>query len=164
MRRRDAISGLDRRSLLLGAANGAALLGLFGVGEAGAQDRPTAGLPADIDGALKALLGDAKPVDGKIMLDIPEIAENGNTVPYTLSVESPMTEEAYVKALHVLAAGNPQPGVASFALSPSAGRAFVSSRMRLARTQDIVAVAELSDGKFLLTRRTVKVTIGGCGG
>ena len=109
-------------------------------------------------------MGDAKPTEGKLVLDLPEIAENGNTVPFTLSVESPMTEQDHVKAMHIFASGNPQLDVATFQFTPASGKAMVASRMRLAKTQDIIAVAELSDGKFLLSKRTVKVTIGGCGG
>jgi sulfur-oxidizing protein SoxY len=69
-----------------------------------------------------------------------------------------------VKAIHVIATANPQPSVASFRLTPLSGRASVASRLRLARTQDVIGLAELSDGKFIMTRRPVKVTIGGCGG
>ncbi len=130
-----------------------------------------AGLPAlaqepvrSIDEAMKKVLGDAKPTESGITLEIPEIAENGNTVPFTLAVDSPMTDANHVKAVHVFASGNPQVGVASYVFTPAAGKAAVSSRMRLARTQDIIVVAELSDGKFLLGKRNVKVTIGGCGG
>jgi sulfur-oxidizing protein SoxY len=75
-----------------------------------------------------------------------------------------MTEADYVKRIHVLATGNPQPAVATFHFFPASGKAAVSSRMRLATTQDVVAVAEISDGKFAMVRRNVKVTIGGCGG
>jgi sulfur-oxidizing protein SoxY len=114
--------------------------------------------------ALKNLVGDAKPVEGKVTLELPEIAENGNTVPMTVSVESPMTASDYVKAIHVIATENPQPGVATFRFTPLSGKASAASRMRLARTQEVIGLAELSDGKFLLGRRTVKVTIGGCGG
>jgi sulfur-oxidizing protein SoxY len=113
---------------------------------------------------LKKIMGDAKPVEGKVQLEMPDIAENGNTVPFAVTVESPMTDKDYVKAIHVVATSNPQAGVASFHLSPISGRATVASRMRLARTQDVIAVAELSDGKFLMGKRNVKVTIGGCGG
>jgi sulfur-oxidizing protein SoxY len=69
-----------------------------------------------------------------------------------------------VKALHVIAAGNPQPGVATFKFTPDSGKAAVSSRMRLARTQEVVVIAELSSGNFVMVKRPVKVTIGGCGG
>ena len=75
-----------------------------------------------------------------------------------------MTEKEYVKAIHVISTGNPQPGVATFHYTPQSGKAAVSSRMRLARSQEVIAVAELNDGKFVIARRPVKVTIGGCGG
>ena len=84
---------------------------------------------------------------------MPEIAENGNTVPFSISVDNPMTEKDYVKAIHVIATGNPQPGVATFRFTPLSGKAAVASRMRLPRSQDVVGLAELSDGRFLITRR-----------
>ncbi|MFM9845597.1 MAG: thiosulfate oxidation carrier protein SoxY [Hyphomicrobiaceae bacterium] len=150
---------VDRRDFLIGAAALATISAALTIPGA-AQDRP----PQTLDEALKKIMGDAKPVDGKITLDLPEIAENGNTVPFTLSVDSPMTDANHVKSLHIFASGNPQVDVASFTFTPESGKAAASSRMRLAKTQDVVAVAELSDGKFLLGKRTVKVTIGGCGG
>ena len=75
-----------------------------------------------------------------------------------------MTETDYVKAVHVFAEGNPTPDVATFRFSPASGRAIVSTRMRLAKTQDVVAVAEMNDGSMYIARQTIKVTIGGCGG
>jgi sulfur-oxidizing protein SoxY len=132
-----------------------------------------AGLPAALiaqdatqawEQAVKKVLGDAKPIEGKLVIDLPEIAENGNTVPFTISVDSPMSEADNVKVIHVLATANPQPGVAVFRFSPLSGKATVASRMRLARTQDVIGIAELSDGRFLIAKRNVKVTIGGCGG
>jgi sulfur-oxidizing protein SoxY len=114
--------------------------------------------------AVRSILGDAKPTEAKLAFDMPEIAENGNTVPFSVRVDSPMTEKDYVKAIHVISTGNPQPGVATFRFTQQSGRAMVSSRMRLARTQDVIAIAELSDNKFLMSKRAVKVTIGGCGG
>lgn len=149
---------VGRRDFLVGAAALATLSALL-TGPTAAQDRP-----ATLDEALKKIMGDAKPADGKISLELPEIAENGNTVPFTLSVDSPMTETNHVKSMHIFAGGNPQVDVASFNFTPESGKAAASSRMRLAKTQDVVVVAELSDGKFLLGKRTVKVTIGGCGG
>ena len=101
---------------------------------------------------------------GRVTLEMPEIAENGNTVPLTVSVDSPMTKDSYVKSILVLADGNPSPGVATFHFSPASGVAEASSRMRLAKTQDIIAVAAMSDGSFHSAQTTVKVTIGGCGG
>jgi sulfur-oxidizing protein SoxY len=85
-------------------------------------------------------------------------------VPFTIGVDGPMTEKDHVKAIHVIATANPQPTVASFRFTPLSGRATVASRMRLARTQDVIGLAEMGDGKFLMIKRPVKVTIGGCGG
>ena len=121
---------------------------------------------AHMEGAMMKLIGDAKPMPaaGKIKFDLPEIAENGNTVPMTVKVASAMTDGDYVKKIHVLASGNPEPGVASFHLTPASGEASASIRMRLAKTQNVVALAEMSDGKVYIAKQTVKVTIGGCGG
>lgn len=149
---------VDRRDFLIGAAALTTISAIL-AGPSAAQDRPQT-----LDEALKKIMGEAKPTDGKVNLELPEIAENGNTVPFTLSVDSPMTETNYVKSMHIFASGNPQVDVASFTFTPESGKAAASSRMRLAKTQDVVALAELSDGKFLLSKRTVKVTIGGCGG
>jgi sulfur-oxidizing protein SoxY len=85
-------------------------------------------------------------------------------VPFTISVESPMTEKEHVKAVHVISTANPQPNVATFRFTQLSGRASAASRMRLAQTQEVIGLAELNDGRFLMTRRPVKVTIGGCGG
>jgi len=114
--------------------------------------------------AVRKVLGDAKPIEGKVLIDLPEIAENGNTVPFTVSVDSPMSETDYVKAVHIIATANPQPGVATLRFSRLSGKANVASRMRLAKTQDVIVIAELGDGRFLMNKRNVKVTIGGCGG
>jgi sulfur-oxidizing protein SoxY len=117
-----------------------------------------------LDAAIKKAVGDAKPVEGKITLTLPEIAENGNTVPFELAVDSPMSDADHVKAVHIFAPGNPQPDVASFQFTPASGKAAVASRMRLGKTQDVYAIAQMSDGKVFMAKRTVKVTIGGCGG
>ncbi len=159
MTQRMEVEVIGRRTFLLGAGASLAVAALLVNLPALAQEPVRS-----IDEALKKILGDAKPAETGITLEVPEIAENGNTVPFTLSVDSPMTEASHVKALHIFAAGNPQVGVASYNFTPASGKAAVSSRMRLARTQDVVAVAALSDGKFLIGRREVKVTIGGCGG
>jgi sulfur-oxidizing protein SoxY len=131
---------------------------------AAAQDAKAPATVPLFEQALDAILGDAKPTPGKITLEIPEIAENGNTVPYAIAIDSPMTPADHIKAIHVLSTANPLPNVASFGLTPLSGRAVVSSRMRLAKTQDVVVLAELSTRRFIVARRTVKVTIGGCGG
>ena len=151
---------LDRREVVLGTGAAALLAALLGgTGAVLAQDSF-----ALWQVQLRKILGDAKPIEGKITIDLPEIAENGNTVPFSVTVESPMSAADHVKAMHVVSTGNPVPDVASYILTPASGKASVSSRMRLAKTQEVIAVAELSDGKFLLGKRTVKVTIGGCGG
>jgi sulfur-oxidizing protein SoxY len=111
-----------------------------------------------------AALAKGTPKDGKVALKAPEIAENGNAVPVTISVESEMSEKSYVKALYVAAEGNPNPGVAVYEFTPLSGRAEVQLRVRLAQTQKLVAVAEMNDGALFVASREVKVTIGGCGG
>lgn len=108
--------------------------------------------------------GGKTPATGKISLDLPEIAENGNTVPMSISVDSPMSRDNYVKRVLVVADGNPRGGLASFNFSPKSGVAEASTRIRLAKTQNVIAVAEMSDGTFFTAKREVKVTIGGCGG
>jgi sulfur-oxidizing protein SoxY len=113
---------------------------------------------------IKKLYGDRKVDSGKVKLDVPEIAENGLVVPVNVEVESPMTEADYVKAVHVFADGNPAPGVVSYRFTPACGKAAASTRMRLAQTQNIVCIAEMSNGDLHMTKSNVKVTIGGCGG
>ena len=147
---------LDRRGFV---AAGVALItttALFGTAA-------KAGLP-EVEAAIKEILGDRTAEEGRISLDLPEIAENGNTVPMTVEVESPMTDEDYVKTVHIFAEGNPLPNVAKMNFTPRSGEAVASTRIRLAKTQKIHAVAEMSDGSVFTATREVKVTIGGCGG
>ncbi|MGD9785770.1 MAG: thiosulfate oxidation carrier protein SoxY [Hyphomicrobiaceae bacterium] len=160
MTQRSKLVSIDRREMLLGVgATALTVATLTSAGTVAAQDKPPT-----FDELYAKILGDGKAEDGKVSIEMPEIAENGNTVPYTVKVDSPMTDADYVKTIHVLSKGNPSPVIATYHFSPLAGQATVSSRMRLAKTQDIVAVAELSNGKKLMGTRTVKVTIGGCGG
>jgi len=121
---------------------------------------------ATADQAKEWLAGHARgtPQSGKVTLKAPEIAENGNAVPLTVSVESEMSEKSYVKAIYVAADGNPNPGVAVFEMTPLSGKAEIALRVRLQQTEKIVAVAEMSDGSLYTASREVKVTIGGCGG
>ena len=148
---------IDRRVMLLSVASAASILALLPE-VANAQDAQA------LEVAIKKAVGDAKPTEGRITLVLPEIAENGNTVPFELAVQSPMADADYVKAVHVFAPGNPQIDVATFLFTPASGKAAVASRMRLAKTQDVTVLAEMSDGKVFITKRMVKVTIGGCGG
>ena len=149
-------NGATRRAFLGSAAGGIAALAL-----APAIALADAKMVTD---EIKKLFGDKVLKDGKIKLDLPSIAENGLVVPLSFDVESPMTEADYVKAVHVFAEGNPNPLVASFAFTPLAPKAAASIRIRLAQTQNIFALAEMSNGDVYTARKEVKVTIGGCGG
>jgi sulfur-oxidizing protein SoxY len=119
---------------------------------------------AAVAAEIKKLYGDKKLESGKIKLDVPEIAENGLVVPINVDVESPMTDSDYVKAVHVFADGNPLPGVVTYKFTPACGKASASTRMRLAQTQNIVCIAEMSNGNLHMAKANIKVTIGGCGG
>jgi len=149
---------VDRRDFVLGASAVAALATLTTLGSTEALAK------ADWNAELKALIGDVKPATGKVSLELPEIAENGNTVPFSVTADSPMTASDHVKELHVFATGNPIAHVVSLYFTPESGKATATSRMRLGKTQDVVAVAVMSDGKAYMGKRQVKVTIGGCGG
>jgi sulfur-oxidizing protein SoxY len=151
------LHGLPSRRLVLTAASVAAFA-------AAMMPHLAHATPETVEAELKKLLGDRKPLDGKIKLDLPAIAENGLVVPLNFDVESPMTEADHVKAVHFFADANPLPGLASFRFTPAAGRASASTRIRLAATQNIICVAEMSDGKVHMAKQEVKVTIGGCGG
>ena len=151
------IKVVDRRSFVLGASAAAAFAALVPLGSTPARAKAW-------EDMMKEAIGGATPVAGKVKVDLPEIAENGNTVPYKIHVESPMSEKDYVKSLHVYATGNPGPQIIDAMFTPLSGKAYVKSRMRLAKTQDVVVVALMSDGKAYMGKTTVKVTIGGCGG
>jgi sulfur-oxidizing protein SoxY len=113
---------------------------------------------------IKTFTGGKAVTEGKVKLDLPEIAENGNTVPMTVSVESPMSEQSYVTEVLVVGDGNPNGGMATFHFTPASGVAEANTRIRLAATQNITAVARMNDGSFFTVSKQVKVTIGGCGG
>ena len=118
----------------------------------------------DADEAIKKFTGGKTPTEGKVKLDLPEIAENGNTVPMTVTVDSPMTEQSHVTEVLVVANENPRSGVVTFHFSPASGVAEANTRIRLAATQDVIAVAKMNDGSVFMASKQVKVTIGGCGG
>ena len=146
----------SRREVLSLALTGAAAVGFA----------PLAALaaPAQVEEEIKKLFAGKTLAEGKIKLDLPSIAENGLVVPLNFDIESPMTDKDYVKSVTFFAEGNPNPVVASFRFTPLMPKASGQIRIRLAQTQNIVAVAEMSDGKVYQTKREVKVTIGGCGG
>ena len=118
--------------------------------------------PATMQAAIKKVVGEAPLRKGKVVIDVPPLVENGNTVPLTVSVESPMTATDYVKAIHVFNEKNPQPNVIGVHLGPRAGKAALSTRIKLAAAQKVVVVAELSDGSFWSEDADVIVTIAAC--
>jgi sulfur-oxidizing protein SoxY len=149
---------LHRRSFLSAGVSACAAAALGGA--------PRSAFAAKNDSAelIKSFAAGKTPVEGRVRLDLPEIAENGNTVPMTVSVDSPMTPESYVTDVLVVADANPRGGVATFHFSPASGIAEVNTRIRLAETQNVIAVAKMSDGSVFTASKQVKVTIGGCGG
>lgn len=150
---------LNRRQALAAGA-GAIAAAAFGAVAAQAQ----AAAKNDIQEVIAKFTGGKKPVEKLVRLDLPEIAENGNTVPIGITVESPMTEQSYVKDLLVVADGNPRAAVATFHFTPNSGVAEVSTRIRLIATQHVTAIARMNDGSLAMGTKEVKVTIGGCGG
>ena len=112
--------------------------------------------------AIRRVVGEAEIRKGKVTLDLPPLVENGNTVPLTVIVDSPMTKADHVKAIHVFNEKNPQPNVVSMQLGPRAGKAHVSTRVRLAGTQTLTAIAEMSDGTYWSDSQEVIVTLAAC--
>ena len=117
-----------------------------------------------VSGAIEEIIDGKDSVNADIYLDLPEIAENGNQVKVSFEIDSPMTDDNFVRFVHVLADGNPAPKVAKFMFTPSAGVCSATTRMRLAKTQNVYLLAEFSNGSYAMAQSTVKVTIGGCGG
>jgi sulfur-oxidizing protein SoxY len=124
--------------------------------------RPAEATPAMLASAIRNLVGEADVQTGKVKLDIPPLVENGNTVPMTVSVDSPMTAQDHVKSIHVFNEKNPQPNIGNFYLGPQAGRAKVATRIRLADSQKVTAIAKLSDGSFWSASVDVIVTLAAC--
>jgi sulfur-oxidizing protein SoxY len=124
--------------------------------------RPADATPATMRAAIRNVLGDVEIGKGKVTLDIPSLVENGNAVPMTVAVESPITASNYVKAIHVFNEKNPQPNVISIHLGPRAGKASISTRIRLADSQRVVAIAQMSDGSVWSNEVNVIVTLAAC--
>ena len=124
--------------------------------------RPAAATPATMEKAIRDLVGEATVIPGKVKLELPPIVENGNTVSLSVSVDSPMSEAEHVASIHLFNEKNPQPYIAAFHLGPSAGRAAASTRIRLADSQRVVAIARLSDGSFWSDTVDVIVTLAAC--
>jgi sulfur-oxidizing protein SoxY len=146
------------RRKFLGLAGGAAVIGAVPI----VTLRPSEATPAMLAAAIRNVVGEAVVRTGKIKLDVPPLVENGNTVPMTVSVSNPMTPDDYVKSIHVFNEKNPQPNIGNFYLGPRAGRAQVSTRIRLADSQKIVAIARLSDDSFWSASVDVVVTLAAC--
>jgi sulfur-oxidizing protein SoxY len=146
-----------RRSFLR-LASGAAAAGAVPI----VTLRPLDATPAMLTSAIRTIVGEAPVRTGKVKIDIPPLVENGNTVPMTVSVASAMTEQDYVKSIHVFNEKNPQPNVGNFHLGPWAGRAQVATRIRLADSQKVVAIARLSDDSFWSVSADVVVTLAAC--
>jgi sulfur-oxidizing protein SoxY len=124
--------------------------------------RPAQATPEMMQDAVRAAIGEAQVQKGKVKLDLPPLVENGNSVPCTVTVDSPMTAAGYVKAIHIFNEKNPQPNVISVKLGARAGKASFSTRIRLADTQNITAIAEMSDGSCWSDEVFVIVTLAAC--
>jgi sulfur-oxidizing protein SoxY len=146
------------RRRFLASAGSAAVLGTVPI----VTLWPAEATPAMMAGAIRDVVGAAVVRTGKVKLEVPPLVENGNTVPMTVSVTSPMTAEDHVRSIHVFVEKNPQPNVGNFVLGPRAGRAQVSTRIRLADSQKVVAIAKLSDGSFWSATVDVVVTLAAC--
>jgi sulfur-oxidizing protein SoxY len=142
---------MDRRQLIFA-----------GVALCGVASRPAVAAAAELEAAVRDFTGGAAPRDGRVRLDVAPLVENGNTVPLTVSAESPMTAADHVSAIAVFNTRNPQRDVAIFHFTPRSGSATVSTRIRLATSQTLVAVARMSDGSYWTTQTSVIVTLAGC--
>ncbi|MGO9007629.1 MAG: thiosulfate oxidation carrier protein SoxY [Beijerinckiaceae bacterium] len=149
---------VDRRqALTIGA-------GAFAAAALGGSTLPA--LAAETNGfeaVIKQFTGGRTPVEARVHLDLPKIAENGGLVPITITVDSPMTEESHVTDVLLVAEGNPRPGLATFHFSPASGVVDVSTRIRLAKTENVTAIAKMNDGSVFMGKKEVTVTVGGCG-
>jgi len=147
-------SPVTRRAMLTGVAGTAACATLL--------VRPAGATPATMKAAIRRIIGEQPVRKGRVTLDIPPLVENGNTIAMSVRVESPMTGTDYVKAVHVFNEKNPQPDIISVHLGPRAGKAAFATRIRLADSQNVVAIAEMSDGSLWSGDADVIVTIAAC--
>jgi len=149
--------GSTRRQFL-GIAGTAAAIGTIPV----VSLRPVAATPETMTAAIRNVIGSAAVRIGKVKLDVPPLVENGNTVPMTITVSSPNTSEDHVKSIHVFNEKNPQPNIGNFYLGPQAGRGQISTRIRLADSQKITAIARMSDDSLWSATADVVVTLAAC--
>ena len=158
MTKRASILSPTRRHFLTGAGSAIGGLGAIRI----LAVSPALATPETLTSAMREVTKGVTPQPGKIKLEIPPLVENGNSVPLTVTVDSPLTEADHVKSIHVFNEKNPQPNVASFHLGPRTGRASVTTRIRLADSQMVVAIAQMSDGSLWSDRAQVIVTIAAC--
>jgi sulfur-oxidizing protein SoxY len=138
------------------------LAGVAGLGAALIKIEPAAATPDSMKRAIRQVVGEAPVRTGKVKIDVPTLVENGNTVALAIEVESPMTKDDHVKAIHVFNEKNPQPHVFSARLGPQNGKAVIGTRIKLADSQKIVAIAETSSGAFWSASADVIVTLAAC--
>jgi sulfur-oxidizing protein SoxY len=146
---------MDRRRFLAGTAATAAVVVVL-------PFAPASATPDSMAEAIKKVVGNTTPTEGRVKLDVPPLVENGNSVSLVVSVDSPMTVSDHVKAIYVFNEKNPQPNVFSARLGPRNGKAIVGARIKLGDSQRIVAIAETSDGKFWMAGADVIVTLAAC--
>jgi len=146
---------ISRRDFLIAAAGAAGGVGLT-------VSRGAHATPAEMQDAIRKVTGGAPVRSGRVKLEVPPLIDNGNAVPLSVAVESPMTPADHVRAIHVFTERNPLPGVLSVRLGPRAGRARVATRVRLADKQTVIAIAEMSDGSFWSDSVHVVVTLSAC--
>jgi sulfur-oxidizing protein SoxY len=147
-----------RRGFLTGSARLAGGIALASV----VATKSVRATPETMQAAIRKVIGEAPLRKGKVVIDVPPLVENGNTVPVTVSVDNPMTAADHVKSIHVFNEKNPQPNVISIHLGPRAGKATVSTRIRLADSQRVVAIAQMSDGSIWSEEVNVIVTLAAC--
>src|SRR5215213_3355925 len=158
MTRHDDTLQATRRRFLIDTA---ALAGAAGIWLPLATG-PASATPASMRAAIRKVVGETPITKGRVKIDLPPLIENGNAVSLTVAVESPMSVEDYVKAIHVFTEKNPQPNVISVQFGPRAGKAEIQTRVRLADTQSVVAICEMSDGSFWSDTVDVIITLGAC--
>jgi sulfur-oxidizing protein SoxY len=152
---KDKFAGRVSRRQMFGAIAGAGIAATIRI-------EPARATPASMKEAIRNVVGEAEVTKGKVHIDVPVLVDNGNSVPLTVDVESPMTPNDHVKAIYVFNELNPLPNVISAYFGPRSGRAKLSTRFRLADTQTIMAIAELSDGSFWSASADVVVTLQAC--
>ena len=143
----------SRRDFLIAAAGG---IGLAFV------SRPAQATPAAMQDAIRKVTGGAPLRSGRVKLDVPPLIDNGNSVALAVTVESPMTPSDHVTAIHVVTERNPLPNVLSAYFGPRSGRARIATRVRLADTQNVIAIAQMSDGSYWTDSVHVVVTLSAC--